>query len=93
MSFLSWLTGSKKSAVTWRGPVTVTEVPKLSVDVKYYFTRATGDLDKQLIKVIDSSRVTLDIAIYTLTKQTITDAIIKARNRGVKVRIITIMNG
>ena len=73
---------------TWMGPVTVTEVPKLSDDIKYYFTRATGDLDIQLIKVIDSSRVTLDIAIYTLTKQTVTDAIIKARNRGVKVRII-----
>lgn len=88
MNFLSWLTGSKKPTLTCIGPVTVNEVPRLSEGIKYYFTRATGDLDIQLIKIIDSSRVTLDIAIYTLTKQTVTDAIIKARNRGVKVRII-----
>ena len=57
--------------------------------IKYYFTKVGQHPDKHLIEVIDSSTKTLDIAIYSLTKQSIVDAIIKAKDRGVTVRIMT----
>lgn len=60
-----------------------------TINIKYYFTKAGQHPDKQLIDVIDSSTNTLDIAIYSLTKQSIVDAIIKAKDRGVTVRIMT----
>ena len=58
-------------------------------NIQYYFTRAKQSPDLQLIKIINSTQSNLDIAIYSLTKQSIVDSIIKAKNRGVKVRIIT----
>lgn len=58
-------------------------------NVQYYFTRAKQNPDIQLIKVIDSAKTNLDIAIYSLTKQSIVDSIIQTKNRGVNVRIIT----
>ena len=88
---MNWLTGKKSDppTVTRMAPVTVTEIPKQPVMINYYFTRATGDLDKQLVKVINSSTLSLDIAIYFITKPSVIDAIVNAYNRGVKVRIIT----
>lgn len=56
---------------------------------EYYFTQQSHDLDKQLIKVINSSKKYLDVAIYTITKQNIADAIISAKKRGVIVEVIT----
>jgi phosphatidylserine/phosphatidylglycerophosphate/cardiolipin synthase-like enzyme len=58
-------------------------------NVSYYFARVTPNVDQQLISVINSSKSTLDIAIYSLTKKTIVDAIIAAKNRGINVEIIT----
>lgn len=60
-----------------------------SGNIQYYFTKSGQHPDEQLIKVINSSRNTLDIAIYSLTKQDIVDAIINAKNRGVTVRVMT----
>lgn len=57
--------------------------------IQYYFTRANQHPDQQLINVINSSKSSLDIAIYSLTEQSIVDAIISAKNRGVTVRVIT----
>lgn len=58
-------------------------------EVSSYFSKDNGTLDKQLIKVINSSKSNLDIAIYSLTKEDIVDAIINAKKRGVMVRLIT----
>ena len=58
-------------------------------NLQYYFTKANQHPDEKLIKVIDSSKTTLDIAIYSLTKQSIVDAIIGAKKRGVTVRVMT----
>lgn len=58
-------------------------------NIKYYFTRANQHPDIQLINVIDSSTKTLDIAIYSLTKTSIVNSIIQAKERGVKVEIMT----
>lgn len=58
-------------------------------EVSSYFSKDNGKPDQQLIKVISSSKSSLDIAIYSLTKQNIVDAIINAKERGVGVRLIT----
>lgn len=60
-----------------------------SNNIGYYFTKADQHPDQQLIGVINSSKSSLDIAIYSLTKQSIVDSIIKAKSRGVSVRIMT----
>ncbi len=39
-------------------------------------------------KFINKARYSVDVSIYNLTSQTITDALINAHNRGVKVRVI-----
>jgi phosphatidylserine/phosphatidylglycerophosphate/cardiolipin synthase-like enzyme len=62
-----------------------TALPALS----YYFPRAGQHPDQALIGVINSANSALDIAIYSLTKPDIVDAIAAAANRGVAVRVIT----
>lgn len=44
--------------------------------------------DKQIIKLINETKKTLDICIYHIDSETITDAIIDAHRRKVKVRIV-----
>ncbi|KAG0061813.1 hypothetical protein BGZ89_011150 [Linnemannia elongata] len=44
---------------------------------------------KQLIKTLDGAKKTLDICVYTITDDHLANAIIKAHERGVKVRIIS----
>lgn len=46
------------------------------------------DIASNLIRYINSSQKTLDIAIYSFTNLSISDAIINAYKRGVKVRMI-----
>ncbi|MDT8718293.1 DUF1669 domain-containing protein [Clostridium sp. 19966] len=58
-------------------------------EVGTYFTQADQHPDQQLISLIDSSKSSLDIAIYSLTKKEIVNAIAEASKRGVKVRVIT----
>jgi phosphatidylserine/phosphatidylglycerophosphate/cardiolipin synthase-like enzyme len=58
-------------------------------DLEWAFTKAKQQPEKLLISVIDSSKSTLDVAIYSLTKPDIVDAIKKAKKRGVNVRIIS----
>ncbi len=62
-----------------------TALPPLS----YYFPRAGQHPDIALADVINSSKSSLDIAIYSLTKPNIVNAIAAAKKRGVAVRIIT----
>lgn len=58
-------------------------------NIQYAFSQANQHPEKLLIDVVNSANKTLDIAIYSLTKQDIVDAVIAAKKRGVKVRIIT----
>ncbi|WP_258171343.1 phospholipase D-like domain-containing protein [Paenibacillus sp. R14(2021)] len=58
-------------------------------EVEWAFTQAEQQPDQLLIGVIDGAADTLDIAIYSLTKPDIVDAIKQAKKRGVSVRIIT----
>jgi HKD family nuclease len=58
-------------------------------NVEWSFTQAGQHPERQLIQVINSAQKSLDIAIYSLTYPDIVDAIKKAKQRGVEVRIIT----
>lgn len=53
-----------------------------------YFSPNGGAAD-YIIKYIDKTKKTLDIAVYSLTHDKIAEALIRAKNRGVKVRIVT----
>ncbi|REE80211.1 excalibur calcium-binding domain-containing protein [Paenibacillus taihuensis] len=59
------------------------------MDAEWAFTQANQQPDKLLISVINEATKTLDIAIYSLTKPDIVDAIKQAKKRGVAVRVIT----
>jgi phosphatidylserine/phosphatidylglycerophosphate/cardiolipin synthase-like enzyme len=57
--------------------------------LEYYFPRAGQHPDQELINVINSAKSNLDIAIYSLTKDDIVQAIAAAKGRGATVRIIS----
>ncbi|MDR3595077.1 phospholipase D-like domain-containing protein [Clostridium sp.] len=57
--------------------------------IETYFTKKDGNLDKILIKEINTAQKTLDVAIYSLTKEDIANAIIDAKKKGIDVKIIT----
>ncbi|ADG06902.1 phospholipase D family nuclease [Kyrpidia tusciae] len=57
--------------------------------VDWAFTRAGQHPEQKLEDVIGSAKKNLDIAIYSLTKPDIVEAIKQAKQRGVAVRIIT----
>lgn len=44
--------------------------------------------DQRIISFINTAKNTLDVAIYSITHEGIADAIIAAKNRGVKIRIV-----
>lgn len=48
----------------------------------------TGGIDGPFVAAIDSARLTLDIAIYSIGLRSIRDAIIRAHKRGVQVRMV-----
>jgi len=66
-----------------------TENSQTDSQIETYFTKKNGDLDEILIKEINGTQKTLNIAIYSLTKENIADAILEAKKRGVDVKVIT----
>jgi phosphatidylserine/phosphatidylglycerophosphate/cardiolipin synthase-like enzyme len=58
-------------------------------NLETYFTRKDGNLDKTLIKEMNTAQKNLNVAIYSLTKEDIANAIIDAKKRGVDVKVIT----
>ncbi|GAB4420871.1 MAG: phospholipase D-like domain-containing protein [Anaerolineales bacterium] len=48
----------------------------------------TGGVDEKLVQAIDSARLTLDIAIYSISLRSVRDAILRAHDRGVQVRMV-----
>ncbi len=56
--------------------------------MKAYFSPSL-DCENQIIKLLNNSQKTVDIAVYTMTNRPIMRAIEKAHQRGVKIRIIT----
>ena len=56
-------------------------------DIKVFFTPGT-DCEENIIKEISKAK-TIDIAVYSISNQNIVDSIIKAKNNGAKIRVIT----
>jgi phosphatidylserine/phosphatidylglycerophosphate/cardiolipin synthase-like enzyme len=51
-------------------------------------SQQTGGPDGPLAAAIDSARLTVDVAIYSLSLNSIRDALIRAHDRGVQVRMV-----
>ena len=51
-------------------------------------SQETGGIDAPLAAAIDSARLTVDVAIYSLSLNSIRDALIRAHDRGVQVRMV-----
>lgn len=60
-----------------------------NAEVQYYFPRGGQHPDQEIVKLINSSKSNLDVAIYSLTKKEIVNAMIDSKRRGVKVRVIS----
>lgn len=48
-----------------------------------------GGLDERLVAFIDRAQKTLDVADYDFDLQNVADAMVRAKNRGVRVRMVT----
>ena len=48
----------------------------------------TGGLDGPLVDSIDAARLTVDVAIYSISLRSVRDALIRAHERGVQVRVV-----
>lgn len=48
-----------------------------------------GGLDERLAAAIDSAQTSVDVAAYELNLASVTDALIRAHQRGVRVRLVT----
>jgi len=51
-------------------------------------SQQTGGIDVPLAKAIDSARLTVDVAVYSFSLPSIRDALIRAHQRGVQVRLV-----
>jgi len=83
-------------------PATLTDIPLgagygvRGTWFELYFTnpqsslasQKTGGPDAPLATAIDSARLSVDVAIYSLTLNSIRDALIRAHKRGVQVRMV-----
>lgn len=51
-------------------------------------SQETGGIDGPLAKSIDSARLSVDVAVYSLSLNSVRDALLRAHDRGVRVRIV-----
>jgi len=51
-------------------------------------SQKTGGADGPLVAAIDAARLSLDVAMYSLSLDSVTNALIRARDRGVLVRVV-----
>lgn len=49
----------------------------------------TGGVDERLVEAIDSARLSIHVAIYSLTLNNVREALVRAHRRGVDVRLVT----
>lgn len=52
-------------------------------------SQETGGLDQVLVGAIDAARLSIDLAVYSISLRNVRDALIRAQERGVLVRIVT----
>jgi phosphatidylserine/phosphatidylglycerophosphate/cardiolipin synthase-like enzyme len=70
-------------------PQNVAATKARSSTVQYYFPRGNQPPEPVLVNIINSSKSSLDIAIYSFTDIDIADAVVSAKKRGVAVRVIS----
>lgn len=51
-------------------------------------TQRTGGIDGPLAAAIDSAKLSVDVAVYSLSLNSIRDALLRAHDRGVRVRMV-----
>ncbi len=56
--------------------------------VNPFSSQATGGVDGPLVEAIDSARLSIDVAAYSLTLNSFRNALLRAHDRGVTVRIV-----
>ena len=56
-------------------------------EIRVFFS-PKGGIAEEIIKQIDNAESYIDIAMYSFTYEPIAEAIIRAKNRGVKIRIL-----
>lgn len=64
-----------------------TQVKSYAPQLEVYFS-PEGHTQHRIIKAIDASNSTIDLAVYSFTAQEIKSAFERAKQRGVKIRII-----
>lgn len=61
---------------------------KNSVTVEEVCFSPAGRCDEKLVRLIDKAKGSIDIAIFSFTNRKIADALIRAKRRGVRVRVV-----
>lgn len=67
--------------LTWKPLATVEEI-------LMFPDKSQKNLDK-IVRILDNARYSLDVCVFTITNDNIEEALLKAHNRGVEVRIIS----
>ncbi len=83
MSRKTWKVKTLFSALTL---VLIVSLPSFA-GIKIFFS-PKGGIAEEIIKQIDNAQEYIDIAIYSFTSEPIAEAIIRAKNRGVEIRIL-----
>ncbi len=61
---------------------------KVMAETLVFFTPSL-DCESNIIKYIDASQKSIDIVVYSINNDNIVKALINAKNRGIKIRILT----
>ncbi len=65
------------------------QTQSIQPDSTQVFFSPEDNCDLKVIQLIDSANESIDIAVYSFTLDSIGDAVIRAKKRGVKVRVVT----
>jgi phosphatidylserine/phosphatidylglycerophosphate/cardiolipin synthase-like enzyme len=68
--------------------LTLLQLSEAGAEVEVFFS-PEGEMKGSILAEIESSRETIDVAIHEITSLDIAQALSKAKQRGVKVRVIT----
>ncbi len=78
--------------VMWENATDITDTSKSLItynDIPTALLTSLNSIRTNIIKMIDYSQKSIDIAVYSISDDVIVNALLKAKNRGVKIRIVT----
>jgi phosphatidylserine/phosphatidylglycerophosphate/cardiolipin synthase-like enzyme len=87
---ISTPTKQEVKGVSTQVPTPTVYTSSIGNTFELYFTSPyyPGGIDKHLIDKINSSKISIDLAVYELNIEPVTQALINAEGRGVKVRVV-----